>query len=45
MTEMAPIIVVVCGEIMRMLLAGTQKTQEVSAQTMQEVKKVLRLDY
>ena len=33
------------GEIMRIILAGTEKTREVSAQTMQEVKKALRLDY
>ncbi|MBI2352646.1 tryptophan--tRNA ligase [Candidatus Dependentiae bacterium] len=33
------------GEIIRMLLKGTEKTREVAAQTMIEVKKALRLDY
>jgi len=33
------------GEIMRMLLAGTAQAREVSTQTMQDVKKMLKLDY
>lgn len=33
------------GEVMRMLLEGTQKTREVAAQTMREVKEVLKLHY
>lgn len=33
------------GEIMKMLLQGTQKTREVAAVTMREVKQALKLDY
>lgn len=33
------------SEVMRMLLAGTEKTRQVAAQTMHEVKKSLMLDY
>ncbi|MCX5924093.1 MAG: tryptophan--tRNA ligase [Candidatus Dependentiae bacterium] len=33
------------GEMMRMLLAGTEKAREASSQTMQEVKKALMLNY
>ena len=33
------------GEIMKILLRGTDKTRDVAAQTMREVKQALRLDY
>lgn len=33
------------GEVLRMLLESTQKTREVAAQTMREVKTALKLDY
>lgn len=33
------------GEIMRILFDGTAKTREVAAQTMQEVRKAIKLDY
>lgn len=33
------------GEVMRMVLEGTKKTQQVAVQTMQEVRKAVKLDY
>lgn len=33
------------GEIMRIVLEGTKKTQEVAAQTMQQVRQAIKLDY
>jgi tryptophanyl-tRNA synthetase len=33
------------GQVMKMLLDGTKQTQEIAAQTMQEVRKAIKLDY
>lgn len=33
------------GEVMRIVLEGTKKTEQVAAQTMQEVRKAVKLDY
>ena len=33
------------GEIMKILLAGTEKTREVATKTMQEVRQAIKLDY